>query len=300
MNDSGAPSAPGDTPCGGLPACLDRLPDRHGLGVLRLQGPSGAVVEICEQGAHVLSWRDATGVERLFLSPLARFAPGAAIRGGVPVVFPQFSGRGVLPKHGFARGLPWRILSASSDPTSARLRFVLTDDPDTLALWPHAFEACLEVVLEADALEIALEVRNTGGAAFAFTAALHGYLAVDDLRGVGVHGLEGRPYEDAADAGQWRMQDPGALRFDGELDRVYPEVSGPVLLEERGRRLHVSAGGFPDVVVWNPGPTLAAGLADLGAGQHLHFACIEAAAVLKPVVLAPEGTWKGWQRLRAL
>lgn len=300
MTHRGETSAEAALTANGLPPCVQRLPDRNGLGVLRLQGPGGAALEVCEQGAHVLSWRDASGVERLFLSPLAHFAPGVAIRGGVPVVFPQFASRGVLPKHGLARGVPWRAGQAACDETSARLSFVLADDPATRSLWPHAFEARLDLVLEADALELRLAVRNTGDAAFAFTAALHGYLAVDDLGGVRLHGLEDRPFEDAADGGRWRVQGPDALRFDGEVDRVYPEVAGPLWLEEAGRRMQLSMGGFPDVVVWNPGPRLAAGLGDLGAGQHLRFACIEAAAVIKPMVLAPDGTWQGWQRLRVL
>lgn len=298
MTRSGEPSAQSQLAGGGLAPCVERLPDRHGLGVLRLQGPAGAVVEVCAQGAHVLSWRDGSGVERIFLSPLARFAPGVAIRGGVPVVFPQFAGRGVLPKHGLARGLPWRLAAASGDEASARLEFALADDAGTRALWPHAFDMRLVLVLESDALEIRLLLRNPGEAAFSFTAALHGYLAVQDLGAARVHGLEGLPYEDAAGGGDWRVQGQQALHFDGELDRVYPEVRRPLVLDEPGRRLHLSAGGFPDVVVWNPGPTLAAGLADLGAGQHRRFACIEAAAVIKPVVLAPGATWTGWQRLR--
>lgn len=277
---------------------VERLADRGGLSMLRLHGPGGASVDVCAQGAHVLSWRDASGHERLFLSPRAKFAPGAAIRGGVPVVFPQFSGRGVLPKHGLVRGLPWRFEGATSDVTSARIVFVLVDDESTRAVWPHAFEARLEAVLGARSLAIGLHIRNTGGTAFAFTAALHSYLAVEDLADAQVHGLEGRPYEDAAGGGGWRVQGREALRFDGELDRVYPEVREPLVLETPGDRLRVEAEGFPDVVVWNPGAALAASLPDLGADQASRFACIEAGAILKPVVLAAGGTWQGWQRLR--
>ena len=46
----------------------------------------------------------------IFLSPKSHFAPGKAIRGGVPLVFPWFAERkGGLPggMHGFARTLPW-------------------------------------------------------------------------------------------------------------------------------------------------------------------------------------------------
>ena len=54
------------------------------------------------QGAHVLSWVSG-GRERLFLSPANHWDGRTAIRGGIPVCFPQFNARGGLPRHGFAR-----------------------------------------------------------------------------------------------------------------------------------------------------------------------------------------------------
>lgn len=70
---------------------------------------SGARAEIALQGAHLLSWIPEGGSERLFLSAASQFRSGAAIRGGVPVIFPQFGTFGSLPKHGFARILPWIV-----------------------------------------------------------------------------------------------------------------------------------------------------------------------------------------------
>ena len=49
----------------------------------------------------------AGGEDWLYLSPQADYSPGASIRGGVPVVFPQFSGMGPLPKHGLVRTMTW-------------------------------------------------------------------------------------------------------------------------------------------------------------------------------------------------
>lgn len=266
---------------------------------LQLQGPEGACAEVCPQGAQVVSWRDASGQARLFLSPNAVFAPGQAIRGGVPVVFPQFSGRGALQKHGFARGLPWTAQSAETLPEGrARLSLTLDASGDTRAHWPHDFEAVMEITLGARELGMRLQVSNTGSVAFAFTAALHSYFAAD-LSTARLHGLAGRPYEDAADGGCWRVQEDDAVAFGAELDRVYPEAGGELTLVSGGQRLRIAADGFRDVVVWNPGPALAAALPDLGAGQHAHFVCVEAANVLHPVVLAPGDTWSGAQRLYA-
>lgn len=271
-----------------------------GVRLLRLHGPGGARADISEYGAHVVSWVDAGGCERLFLSPNAVFGGGQSIRGGVPVVFPQFAGRGALAKHGFARCRPWRTGDVETfEDGSTGLELTLAADAATLALWPFEFEARLGLRLGRDTLEVRLDVHNRGTVPFAFTAALHSYLAVADAAQATLSGLEGRPYEDAAGGGAWQVQPDSALRFDGEVDRVYPQVGGPLQLVSGQDRLRIEATGFPDVVVWNPGASLAAGLADLGAGQHRGFVCVEAAAVLKPVVLAPGGSWSGAQRLGA-
>lgn len=276
---------------------LESVPGPGGARLLRLHGPGGAYADVSEYGAHVVSWRDAGGRERLFLSPDANFGAGQAIRGGVPVIFPQFAGRGALAKHGFARNRPWRTgLAERFDDGSAGLRFTLEPDAGTRAAWPHEFEATLDLRLAAHALEIGLAVHNRGATAFAFTAALHSYLAVADIAQATLSGLQDRPYEDSA-GGAWRVQAEPALRFEGELDRIYPDVRGPLQLACAQDSLRIEAEGFPDVVVWNPGAELAAALSDLRAGRHRHFVCVEAAAVLSPVVLAPGGSWSGRQRL---
>lgn len=280
-------------------AAPKRLPEHPLKPAIRLNGPDGARVEVSPLGAQVLSWVDSSGRERFFLSPNAVFAPGQAIRGGVPVVFPQFSGRGPLKKHGFARGLPWspRPVAALPDGCS-RLSLELESCAETRGQWPHDFQAAMEITLGASELEMRLHVRNTGSAPFSFTAALHSYLAAS-LSDARLLGLAGRPYEDAADGGRWRVQRDDTVEFGEEVDRVYPEVGGELALVSDGQRLRIGADGFRDVVVWNPGPALAAALPDLGDGHYAHFVCVEAANVLHPVVLSPGESWSGAQILSA-
>ena len=115
----------------------------HGQPCLRLQLPCGDSALVALHGAQVLSWV-AGGCERLYLSPQAVFDGQAAIRGGIPLCFPQFNQRGPLAKHGFARNLPWQALAgAGSDQTVLRL----TDNAQTRAWWPHAFAAELALTL---------------------------------------------------------------------------------------------------------------------------------------------------------
>lgn len=253
----------------------------------------GASAIVALHGAQVLSWIPTDGRERLFLGERADLAPGAAIRGGVPVVFPQFAERGALRKHGFARLLDWEFRGIAGDTAV----FALHDGPAT-AQWPHAFVCRLSIALSATRLTVALEVENRGDAPFAFTAALHTYLRVDDLAQVSLEGLQGCDYEDSANGGTLHRQHDFAVAFDGETDRIYNDVVAPLVLRDGERRLDIEQDGFGDAIVWNPGEPLAAGIGDLAPGEYRRFVCVEAGQVLQPVVLAPGGLWSGRQQLR--
>ena len=58
-----------------------------------------ASAELYLHGATLTSWK-VDGEELLFVSPKAVFAPPKAIRGGVPVCFPQFAMLGPLQVRG--------------------------------------------------------------------------------------------------------------------------------------------------------------------------------------------------------
>jgi hypothetical protein len=62
------------------------------------------------------------------------------------------------------------------------VRLRLRDTPYSRAMWDHAFELDYEVVLGARDLALTLTARNSGAASFDFTAALHSYFGVQDVR----------------------------------------------------------------------------------------------------------------------
>src|SRR5690348_6654419 len=117
-----------------------------------LESADGARAEVHRHGAHVTSWIPAGDTDRLFLSERS------AIRGGIPVVFPQFATRAPLPKHGFARTMAWQVV----EHRESRARFRLASNAATTAIWPFAFAAELDVRIGGDTLEVELDVRNTG------------------------------------------------------------------------------------------------------------------------------------------
>src|SRR5215471_3718391 len=68
--------------------------------------------ELYLQGAHLTHWAPLPHQPVLYLSPRSLFAPGKAIRGGVPIIFPWFGSRAdgkPGPAHGFARTMEWTL-----------------------------------------------------------------------------------------------------------------------------------------------------------------------------------------------
>ena len=260
---------------------------------VQLRIPNGASAKISPYGAHILSWIPAGGDERLFLSPKAEFRAGAAIRGGVPVIFPQFSSLGNLPKHGFARTQPWEVARVNADSAV----FWLSENETTRPLWPHRFLAEYIVRIGGNRLEMTLSVTNIDIAPFTFTAALHTYLRVDDVRRAAVTGLSGLVYRDSANGEKESRENADRLTFSGEVDRIYLETPSTLQLVDEKRVLSITAEGFPDAVIWNPGPEKCAKLVDMEPYGYLQFVCVEAATIARPRWLEPGEIWRGTQTL---
>jgi glucose-6-phosphate 1-epimerase len=270
----------------------------QGLPCWRLKLPGGDSLLVAEQGAQVLSWI-AGGRERLFLSPRSVFDGQGAIRGGVPVCWPQFNQRGSGPKHGFARNLSWLYTAYDLGTDSALFELTLCSSERTRAIWPHEFELTLTIDLRPGRLRLTLAARNTGAQPLAFGGALHSYLACDDVEQVELSGLQGRPEWDAL-----TDRHAGAaetLRFGAEFDRVYSGTALPMTLRDGAHALRISQGeSWGNTVVWNPHAAKCAQLADMEPDGWRRMLCVEAARVFDPVTLAPGAQWQGWQQLDIL
>ena len=287
------------------------LRDFRGQPCAQLSLPQGDSVVIALHGAHVVSWTTADGCERIFLSPTAVFDGVQPIRGGVPLCFPQFNQRVLaghpLAKHGFARTQPWAVqaLTLEPDGSSAHATLVLHSNADTLALWPHAFAATLTVRLQPGSLQIQFDVENTDVAPWPFALALHTYLQVDGIDSCTLHGLERHDFWDAVahlvQPNVVSTQADHPLMFSAETDRVYGDVTAPLVVQHTGGTVQLKqSASLPDVVVWNPGASRCAALGDMPPDGYQHMLCVEAACINTPVVLAPGQTWRGWQQLRVV
>jgi glucose-6-phosphate 1-epimerase len=272
-----------DTEFAGLPACELRL-------------PQGDRLLVTLHGAQVLSWVSG-GQERLYLSPKSAMDGQAAIRGGVPVCFPQFNQRGPmaerLPKHGFARNLTWQADAPELSADSAQLCLHLQDNDRTRAWWPQAFALQLHITLRPGALRIGLNVHNTDTLPLAFSGALHTYLAVPDVTRAQLQGFGGQAEWDAVANTHASAAD--TLQFAAEFDRVYAASAQALCLNDH---LYIQqSDSWANTVVWNPAQALCQRLADIPEDGWRHMLCVEAAQVFEPIHLPAGGRWEGWQQL---
>ncbi|MDQ1923202.1 D-hexose-6-phosphate mutarotase [Massilia pseudoviolaceinigra] len=253
------------------------------LPAVRIRGADGAQAIVTLYGAHLVSWQGADGAERLFCSAASKLDGSRAIRGGVPVIFPQFAERGTGLRHGFARVATWRLADSGAHDGAAFAVFMLEDGdlaPALAQAWPHGFALALRVEVHGAALALTLEVRNTGADAFAFSAALHTYFSVSQLGQVRIGGVQ-----------------EGLLQIDDKFDHIYRGIDGAMTLADAATTLHLAQDGFGDAVVWNPGALDAAALNDMEDAEYQRFVCIEP-ALIEPLTLAAGAAWRGAHTIR--
>lgn len=271
---------------------------QHGqLEALEIRSADGASAIISLFGAHLISWKTADGRERLFCSSLAKLDGSKPIRGGVPVIFPQFSEQGTGQRHGFARTSMWAVEESGIDEQGAGYgEFVLSHNalPVELAQqWPCRLR--LRVKLLGQLLDIQLQVDNLGDNSLQFASALHSYFAIDDIAQCQVAGLQGLPYTELGNAA---TQDANNIRFDGKMDRLYLNIPRPLQIIDGQHTLEMQQSGFNDVAVWNPGPEDARALADMEDEEYRRFVCVEVAQVTRYTLEAGQ-SWLGTHQLQA-
>lgn len=271
----------------------------QGQPCVRLSLPGGDSALVALHGASVISWV-AGGRERLFLSRNSHFNGRDAIRGGVPVCWPQFNTRGPLPKHGFARNFSWTAdVPAALTADGAQVTLCLRSSPATQVIWQQTFVAALTVNLTLGGLRVTLNVDNTDDKPLAFTGALHTYFALDSVAQASLTGLGGQPEWDALTDAHGFGAD--AIEFSGNLDRVYGAAASPLTLQDGPHCLSIAQSpSWAHTVVWTPGAATAAQMADMEPGGFERMLCVEAAQVLHPVSVLAGGTWQGWQQINVV
>ena len=233
-------------------------------------------------GAHVTHWQPEGHRPVLFMSAKSWFEEGKPIRGGVPVCFPWFGKRADdpdAPQHGLARLRRWDVVATRElDDGTVRIELATQVDP---------FAVVHRVELGA-ALTMSLIVRNASAGEASYTAALHSYFAVSDIRQVEVTGLEHAAYRQF---GAEHRQGEAPIRFEGETDRLYTNTPATCVLHDAGwaRRIVVSKEGSRSTVVWNPWVDKARALPDFGDDEWPRMLCIETANIAENAVTLGAG-----------
>ena len=267
--------------------------DVNGLIVADIDTPL-ATASLCLQGAHLMMWRPQAQAEPVvWLSQLAKLAPGKSIRGGVPVCWPWFGPHATdarLPAHGFARTVPWELVEAHvAGDGAVELALTLAGTEQTRALWPHRTRAELRLAVGAT-LKVALTTVNEDDHPVVIGEALHTYFHIGDIAAVHVRGLEGVTYLDKVDGGA-RKRQQGAIAFAGETDRVYLATEAACVIEDERlrRRIRIAKSGSRSTVVWTPWTEKADKMGDFGPDGWRSMVCVESANAADDVVTIPPG-----------
>ncbi|KAK2664221.1 hypothetical protein Ddye_002795 [Dipteronia dyeriana] len=285
-------------------SAIEVTKDRNGVDQVVLRNPRGASARISLHGGQVLSWRTDRGEELLFTSSKAIFKPPQAVRGGIPICFPQFGNQGLVQKHGFARNKIWVIDSDPpplhhhpSDPLGkACVDLLLKPSEEDLRIWPHSFEFRLRVSLATDGnLTMISRIRNINCKPFSFSIAYNTYFSISDISEVRIEGLETLDYLDNLRQKERFTEQGDALTFESEVDRVYLSSSNMIAIfeHERKRTFVIRKEGLPDVVVWNPWEKKSKSMADFGDEEYKQMLCVDGAAIEKPITLKPGEEWTG-------
>lgn len=173
---------------------------------------SGATCKLLDYGACLLSYKTGDeGRECVFVSRNAKMDGTKAVRGGIPLVFPQFGQPDTsMPQHGFLRVNYWKVDESSifDNDESAGITYTLTLKDVKNARGGGKWEAgsttellldCVcsyHVIIGSKSFTTKLEIKNTGEKEFPFQNLMHTYYFVDGrdaLNGSScyVKGLEG-------------------------------------------------------------------------------------------------------------
>jgi glucose-6-phosphate 1-epimerase len=278
----------------GLPGSLQFTEGRGGLEMIEIHNDL-ATATISPYAGQVLSYRPLHAPDDLlFVSERAYYAPGKAIKGGVPICWPWFGsdpenkGRG---GHGFVRAWRWSVRSCVALPNGAtQVTLGLTDDSVSRAIWAAEFELTLEITVGAT-LTVALTTHNPSDEPLRITQGLHTYFKVGDATLVEVHGLDGCTYWDKAAHATTAepVRQNGAVTVAAEVNRIYEGVPPRLLIHDPvlHRQIEIDARASQTSVVWNPWVETALAMDDLDALDYLRFICVETVNTASEVIDIP-------------
>ena len=224
-------------------------------------------------GGHVVSFQPQGQEDLIWMSQQAKFDGKTALRGGIPVCWPWF-GRIAAPAHGFARSSEWQLIEHRESEAGVIVSLGLKPSEATLAVWPHQFDARLNVEI-GDQLKVTLDLKNTDLQPWTFSGALHTYLNVGDIHNTTTTGM-GAEYIDSLQGGKI-CQGGSELVLTDTIDRVYTQPEAQIFVADKklDRTLTVENHGHNSAVLWNPWAEGATAMGDMQNDGYLTMMCVE-------------------------
>lgn len=246
--------------------------EREGVKLVRvIHDKANAAISLF--GGHVVSFQPQGQQDLIWMSQQAKFDGKTALRGGIPVCWPWF-GRIAAPAHGFARSSEWQLVEHRESEAGVIVSLGLKPNEETLAVWPHQFDARLNVEI-GDQLKVTLDVKNTDSQPWTFSGALHTYLNVGDIHNTTTTGM-GAEYIDSLQGGKI-CKGGSELVLTDTIDRVYTQPEAQIFVADKNleRTLTVENHGHNSAVLWNPWAEGATAMGDMQDDGYLTMMCVE-------------------------
>jgi len=244
--------------------------------------------QIYSYGATVTSWKQ-NGIEKLFLSSTAKLDGSKAIRGGIPVVFPNFGPWKLGPQHGFARISTWKMDQKGDD----WVIFTLSDSEESRKMWDYKFELRYTVRISDNSLYTILTVKNADSKEFDFTALLHTYFMVDNINSLNITGLDGVSGYDQLTSSSCTGSE--IIDISQNVDSIFSQTEKEITICSDHGKVTLHRKNLPDVVVWNPWIEKAKGMGDFDDEGYKSMVCVEPGYVSNRKILKPGEEWTGSQ-----
>lgn len=188
-------------------------------------------IEVSLYGANLLRWKS-LNKERLYIAKTSLLDGTKAVRGGVPVVFPQFARPNEnLPQHGFVRTSFWKYLKnteeneGDEDSIFFYLDHTMVNDQNLiLNHWNYAFNLLIEFKLtSSNKLIQKFYIQNIdNNKSFFFQNLLHTYYSISNIHNITVKGLKSSSYLDKLDWNHGKkVEEQEEIIFKSEFDSIY-------------------------------------------------------------------------------
>jgi galactose mutarotase-like enzyme len=223
---------------------------------------TGAIAEVVpERGGIVTSWK-VQGQEIFYLDTERFTSPELSVRGGIPVLFPIcgnlpdntyiHNGQSYsLKQHGFAREMPWEVVSDTSDDRPS-ITLALSSSDHTRAVYPFEFRLEFTYSLQGNSLIAQQRFTNAASEVMPFSAGFHPYFLVLNKSQMQVN-IPGTEYQDNVS----KAVIPYSGQFDwqqDEIDAAFRQLSAQtasVQDSDRGLKLTLhSSKEFSTLVFW--------------------------------------------------